>query len=115
MKKIFYSIVASMIVMVPHTVFAQIVPPPGTGLPDYGATGFLTVIANVTRFVTGIIAVLAILMIVVSGIMYITSAGDSGRVETAKGWLVYSIVGLIVAILAFVIVTAVGIAVGAWS
>lgn len=63
------------------------------------------VVINVTQVVTGIIGVLAILMIVVSGVMYITSGGDQNRVDTAKRMLTYSIVGLVVALLAFTIVS----------
>lgn len=93
------------------TMAANISLPSGTGLPH---TSVGAVIANVTRFVTGLIAVLTILMIIISGIMYITSAGDSGRVETAKGLLRNSVIGLVIALLAYAIVTAVGSALGAW-
>jgi hypothetical protein len=46
--------------------------------------------------------------------MYITAAGDSGRVDAAKGYLTYAVTGLVVALLAYVIVTAIGTALGAW-
>ncbi len=52
-------------------------------------------------------------MIVISGIIYITSGGDDGRVETAKKMLTYAIIGLVVALLGYVIVYAVGNALGA--
>ncbi len=68
---------------------------------------------RVLEFLTGLLAILAILAIVISGIYYITSGGDGGRVDTAKGWLTYAIIGLVVALLAWVIVTAVSEGLGA--
>ena len=111
MKKYLYYTIVLFIVSLPNFVFAQIPAPQNPGLPTGTVSG---AIGKITNFIAGIIAVLAILMIVVSGIMYMTSGGDSGKVETAKSWLIYSVVGLVVAILAFVIVNAVGGALGAW-
>lgn len=78
--------------------------PIGTGISD--------TLYAVTNYVLGFLAALAILVIVISGIMYITASGDQGRVDTAKHWLLYAIIGLVVALLAFVIVYAVGEGVG---
>ena len=44
-------------------------------------------------------------MIIFSGIRYITAHGDKGQVESAKNTLIYSIVGLVVAIIAYAIVS----------
>ena len=56
---------------------------------------------NVLLYVVG---ALAVVMIIVSGIFYVISSGDAGRVAKAKNTLLYSIVGLVVAFLAFAIV-----------
>ena len=50
------------------------------------------------------VGLLSVAMIIVSGIMYVTSSGDSGRVSRAKSTLTYSIVGLVVAFLSYAIV-----------
>jgi glucose uptake protein GlcU len=71
------------------------------------------IIVKIINWLLGILAGLAVLMIVVAGIMYITSQGDEGRVDSAKKWLTYAIVGLVVALLGYVIVAAVGNALGA--
>lgn len=112
MKKIYYMILSAMVVSFPQFAFAAgaIATPTGTGLPDDTIVG---VLGKVTRFATGLLAVLAILMIVVSGIIYITSGGDQGRVDRAKSMLTYAIIGLIVALLGYVIVKAVSQALGA--
>lgn len=41
--------------------------------------------------------------IVIGGILYTTSAGDSGKVTKAKNMITYSIVGLVVVLAAFAI------------
>lgn len=58
-------------------------------------------IVNVLLFILGAIAVI---MIVVGGIRYTLSGGDSSQTKAAKDTVLYSVVGLIVAILAYAIV-----------
>ncbi len=43
-------------------------------------------------------------MIIVGGLKYITSGGDSGNITSAKNTILYAIVGLIVVALAQIIV-----------
>lgn len=66
-----------------------------------GATNMVKTVINVMLFILGIIAVI---MIVIGGIRYAVSAGDSSAVTGAKNTILYSVVGLIVAILAYAIV-----------
>lgn len=65
------------------------------------ATDMAKTIINTLLYVLGIIAVI---MIVVGGIRYTTSAGDASRIKAAKDTIMYSVVGLVVALLAFAIV-----------
>lgn len=66
-----------------------------------GANGVIRVISNILIWVVGIVAVI---MIVWSGLKYMTAAGDSSKLASAKSSLIYAIVGLIVAIMAYAIV-----------
>ncbi|XLQ20037.1 MAG: pilin [Candidatus Moraniibacteriota bacterium] len=89
-------------------VFAAISAPSGTGLPTaYGRNPIATVIQDVIKLLVGIVGGLSVLMIVVGGIMYMSSGGDQGKVDTAKNIIVYSIVGLVVSLLAWIIVNVV--------
>ena len=81
----------------------------GTGLSDRTPK---EIIGNVIRFVAGLVAVLSVLMIIVGGVMYIASAGDSGRADKAKDIVIAAIIGLVIAILAYAIVIYVGRAMG---
>lgn len=49
-------------------------------------------------------AAIAIISIVLAGIRYTLSTGDPGKIKQAKDTILYSVIGLAVAILAFTIV-----------
>jgi hypothetical protein len=58
-------------------------------------------IINVLLFVIGAIAVI---MIILGGIRYVLSNGDSAQITSAKNTVLYSVIGLVVALLAYAIV-----------
>lgn len=55
---------------------------------------------NLVYFIAGAVAVITI---VIAGIMYTSSMGDAGRVTKAKNLLTYSIIGLVVILIAFTV------------
>lgn len=61
----------------------------------------ITTIVNVLLFLIG---VLSVIMIIYGGFRFVTSGGSAETVKAAKNTILYSIVGLVVAILAFAIV-----------
>ena len=69
------------------------------GSPSVG--GLINTVSNIFTFVAGSIAVI---MIVVGGVRYTTSGGDEKNVKAAKNTILYSIVGLVVVMLAYAIV-----------
>lgn len=104
-KKVFYGVSSTMLLL-PAVVAAQYAVPSAPGGVATDADANALILKLINWFLT-FLASLSILMIVVAGIMYITSGGDEGRVDTAKRWLTYSIVGLVVALLGYVIVRSV--------
>lgn len=66
-----------------------------------GEGGLINILIN---FLLWTVGVLSVVMIIFSGFRYITSAGDAAKTKSAQTALTYSIVGLIVAVLAWVIV-----------
>jgi len=64
-------------------------------------TSIFTTIVNVLLFLIGAISVI---MLIYGGIRYTTSGGNSANVTAAKNTILYAIIGLIVAFLAFAIV-----------
>ncbi len=63
--------------------------------------GIFKTVTNVLLFIIGAIAVI---MLVIGGIRYTTSNGNSEQVTAAKNTILYAVVGIIVAILAFAVV-----------
>lgn len=61
-------------------------------------------IGNIISVLLFIIGVIAVIMIVISGLKYVTSNGDTNQVTSAKNTILYSVIGLIVAIMAYGIV-----------
>ena len=66
-----------------------------------GDKGLIKTVVNVLLWAVGI---LSVIMIIFSGLRYITSAGDASKTKSAQSTLIYSVVGLIVAIMAWAIV-----------
>ena len=56
------------------------------------------------RILSTIVGVAAVIMIIISGLKYVTSGGDSGKTASAKSTLIYSLIGLAIAALAPVLV-----------
>ncbi len=69
--------------------------------PLFGSGSIFTTIVNVLLFVIGAISVI---MLIIGGIRYTLSGGDSGSVTAAKNTIMYAIIGLVIAFLAFAIV-----------
>ncbi len=54
----------------------------------------------------GIVGILAVLMIVINGVRYMTAGGNDEQAESAKSGLQYAVGGVIIVILAYVLVRA---------
>ncbi|MCA9334744.1 hypothetical protein KC953_01220 [Candidatus Saccharibacteria bacterium] len=67
----------------------------------FGQTGIFRTITNVLLYLIGAISVI---MLIIGGLRYVVSGGDSTAVQNAKNTILYAIVGIIVAILAYAIV-----------
>lgn len=61
----------------------------------------ITTVVNVLLFIIGAISVI---MIILGGIRYVLSNGDSSQIKAAKDTILYAVIGLIVSLLAYVIV-----------
>lgn len=61
-------------------------------------------IKNVINILLYLVGIIAIIAIIIGGIRYVTSNGDSGAIKSAKDTVLYAVVGLVVAIMAFAIV-----------
>ncbi|HVA11277.1 MAG TPA: pilin [Candidatus Dormibacteraeota bacterium] len=71
---------------------------------DCTGTGVTNVIKAVVTVLSIIVGAAAVIMIVLSGLRYITSGGDSAKVSAAKTTLIYALVGVVIAALAQVLI-----------
>ena len=62
------------------------------------------VFKNVVNILLFIIGAVSVIMLIYGGIRYTTSGGNANSVTAAKNTIMYSIIGLVVAILAFAVV-----------
>lgn len=115
MKRLFLAIsMSALLALVPTVAFAG--KPVISAACDNAATAkdnpicqgksdevgsYVTTVVNTLLWAVGI---LAVIMIIWGGIKYITSAGDASKLKSAKDTILYSVIGLIVAIFAFAIV-----------
>lgn len=77
-----------------------------TGDNVQGGTGkgLKGIIKDVVDILLFIIGVLSVIMLIIGGIRYTTSNGNPEQIKAAKSTIMYAVIGLIIAILAFAIV-----------
>jgi len=73
------------------------------GQPEnlFGIGGVFTTVSNTLLFVIG---ALSVVMIIVGGIRYVISGGKEANVTKAKNTILYAIIGLVVALLAYAMI-----------
>ncbi len=75
-----------------------------TGLPT-STTTISQGLANIVGILVWIIGSISVVMIVVGGLMYAVSSGDPGRIKRARDTITYAVVGVVVSIIAYAVVT----------
>jgi len=91
-------------------VFAQ---SPNIGMDYVGDIGLSeasdfdprVMIVNVVRFILGFLGIIAVVMIMYGGWLWMTASGQPERIEKAKRTLIAAVIGLIIILAAFAIVT----------
>lgn len=64
----------------------------------FGSKGVFVTVTNVLLFIIGAVAVI---MLIIGGIRYAVSSGDQAAVTGAKNTILYAIIGIVVAFLAY--------------
>lgn len=67
----------------------------------FGEQGIFRTITNVLLFILGAVSVI---MIIIGGLRYVISGGNSTNVTAAKNTILYAIVGVIIALLSYAII-----------
>lgn len=113
MKKIFFIITLSVLMAstltsisayaTDLTIYSGVQSAKGIGVATdlFGYNGIFATVSNTLLFVIG---ALSVLMIVIGGLRYVISGGNSNAVTSAKNTILYAIVGLVIAFLAYAVI-----------
>ncbi len=68
---------------------------------DENLFGAGSIFQRVADFLIFLVGALAVIFLIIGGLRYVVSSGNSSQVESAKNTILYAIIGLVVAIAAF--------------
>ncbi len=95
-----------------HTLFAAVgaqglqacsgVAATGGDCGNSNLLGYFGIIANTLVFLVGAIAVL---MVIIGALRYVLSNGDSAGIKSAKDTIMYALIGVVVSMLSYALVT----------
>ena len=69
-----------------------------------GNASATVLIGHITNALIYLVGAVAVIMIIVGGLLYVTSSGDPSRQKRARETITYAVVGVVVAIISFAIV-----------
>lgn len=96
MKKLFLALLAGYFLF-PNIVGAQYSPPePTVTDPDQ----FIVLLESVLGYIWAILAILVVIMLLFAGFKFLTAQGDETKVKEAKQMVMWSLVGIVVMVLA---------------
>jgi hypothetical protein len=75
-----------------------------TGNTDCSGQGVTDVAKTIVNILSLVVGIITVIMIIVSGLRFVASGGDSGKVASAKSSLVYALIGLVLVALSQTIV-----------
>ncbi|MDP4038446.1 MAG: hypothetical protein Q8P54_00545 [bacterium] len=109
MKKIIFKIsraVTAASVLFATKVYAATEAETGAGsaAPTGAPTSLLDQVKTITNTLLLIVGIAAVIMLIIGGLRYIFSGGDKEAIDSAKNTILYAVIGIVVALLAFAIV-----------
>lgn len=92
------------VAVLPQTALASPADEIGKGVPDNDGKKLEVYIKEIVNTLLFLVGAIAVIVIVIGGLKYVTSDGDAGKIKSAKDTILYAVVGIIIAILAYAIV-----------
>jgi len=96
-KKIVLTLAVLSLAVLPVLALAYTDPEEPTG----GFTSFAGVFSKIFSLIWPIVGGIAVIMIIVAGILFMTAGGDPEKIATARTSIIWAIIGIVVAILAY--------------
>ena len=111
-KKTVLGLVLVGLVLAPVMALTIIDAPSSAAISSWGAkckpmnvpTDIRQAIMNITNWILGFVAIIATLVVIYGGVLYLTATGNEEAVEKAKKTMSYGIIGIVICGLAYAIV-----------
>lgn len=104
MKKKLSKIGFAAVSLLPSVVAAAEIPGGVDPIAGNANLTLVDVIQNAITYILGFAAAIAVLFLIIGGIRYMASQGNAEATEAAKHTILYSVIGLLVIVLSFIIV-----------
>lgn len=108
LKKVAMGVIAAALVLVPAapSAFAATITPDTLGVNYGAATGLgssdvRTTISTIINVFLGLLGIVALIIMIAAGVIWMTSQGDSGKTETARNMMAAGAVGLLIILAAY--------------
>ncbi|MFZ5982346.1 MAG: hypothetical protein ACOYS2_02135 [Patescibacteria group bacterium] len=96
----------------PGLVQAQFETPSSTNLPE---GSIFKIVENIMNWILALVGVLGVIGFAIAGVLYLTAAGNDSQIDKAKNAMLYSIIGVIVALVGLIALKAAKSMLGAES
>lgn len=73
-------------------------------VPEKDEGKVMNTVNAILTTITGLVGVAAVFMMIIGGISYVTSQGDTVKTKKAQNTILYGVVGLVISILSYAIV-----------
>lgn len=101
MRKLSTSLFTAAVLSIPSLANAQSL------INPLGTTDIPTIVGNIISAILGLVGVIALVMFVWGGLLWMTSAGNPERVEKGKKTLIWATIGIVVIFSAYALVNTV--------
>jgi len=100
MKKVLVSLVLTSILSIPVLALAQGGQPGPVVAPGWNTYGVINTLDSVSNYLFGFLLVAAAIAIIIAAFFFVTAAGDPDKTKTARNFVLYAVIGVMVAFLA---------------
>jgi hypothetical protein len=98
MKKTLLKTALASILLLPLVAAAEV--PAHRPPPAWGEIDFMTALEKITNSLFAILLIVAALAIIIAGYYFVTAAGDTEKTKKARDFVLYALVGVLVAFIA---------------
>lgn len=100
MKKLSKVLVVMALFIVPLSSFAITISDIGASL-DLGDSSPEEIVVSVINWILGILALIAVVLVIYGGFLWMTASGNPDRVDKAKKILIAAVIGLVIILAAW--------------